>query len=85
MKSLSFIESIMEGVPKNIPLKKGIDALINHAPKRKDILSKDEKIIALKNALRYFPSAQHEELAVDFLAELKEFGRIYMHRFRPDY
>ena len=57
MKSLSFIESIMEGVPKNIPLKKGIDALINHAPKRKDILSKDEKIIALKNALRYFPSA----------------------------
>ena len=50
MKSLSFIESIMEGVPKNIPLKKSIDALINHAPKRKDILTKDEKIIALKNA-----------------------------------
>ena len=85
MKSLSFIESIMEGVPKNIPLKKSIDALINHAPKRKDILTKDEKIIALKNALRYFPPTQHEELALEFLAELKEFGRIYMHRFRPDY
>jgi len=75
----------MEGVPKNIPIKKEIDPLINHAPKRKDILSKDEKIVALKNALRYFPATQHEELAADFLAELKEFGRIYMHRFRPDY
>ena len=58
----------MEGVPNNIPPKKEIDPLINHAPKRIDILSKDEKIIALKNALRYFPSSQHKELAGDFLA-----------------
>ena len=85
MNSLSLSQAIMEGVPNNIPPKKEIDPLINHAPKRKDILSKDEKIVALKNALRYFPATQHEELAVDFLAELKEFGRIYMHRFRPDY
>ena len=85
MKSLSLSQAIMEGIPNNIPPKKEIDPLINHAPKRKDILSKDEKIIALKNALRYFPSSQHKELAGDFLAELKQFGRIYMHRFRPDY
>ena len=84
MKSLSLSQAIMEGIPNNIPPKKEIDPLINHAPKRKDILSKDEKIIALKNALRYFPSSQHKELAGDFLAELKQFGRIYMHRFRPD-
>jgi urocanate hydratase len=85
MNSLSLSQAIMEGVPNNIPPKKEIDPLINHAPKRKDILSKDEKIVALKNALRYFPATQHEELAVDFLAELKQFGRIYMHRFRPNY
>ena len=58
---------------------------VNHAPKRKDILSLEEKKLALKNALRYFPPNQHKQLAAEFLEELKEFGRIYMYRYRPDY
>ena len=85
MTPLSFDQMILEGIPAEIPAKKKDESIVNHAPKRKDILSKEDKKLALKNALRYFPVKQHEELAHDFLAELKQFGRIYMHRFRPDY
>jgi urocanate hydratase len=78
-------QDILKGIPKNIPAKKEFEKEINHAPKRKDILSKEEKKLALKNALRYFPKEQHKELAADFAEELKTFGRIYMYRYRPDY
>ena len=77
--------SILEGIPAQIPTKQEYDININHAPKRKDILSKEEKELALKNALRYFPVEQHAELAEDFAQELKEYGRIYMLRYRPNY
>jgi urocanate hydratase len=76
---------IKQGIPKELPQKKAIDPAINHAPKRKDILSKEEKELALRNALRYFPKQQHAELIPEFLDELTRFGRIYMYRFRPDY
>lgn len=78
-------EDIKNGIPKNIPPKKEYESGINHAPKRKDILSAEEKKLALKNALRYFPKEQHKELALDFADELKKYGRIYMYRYRPDY
>ncbi len=78
-------KSILEGIPAAIPQKKNYDSSINHAPKRKDILNADEKKLALKNALRYFPKEQHKKLAVEFAEELKTFGRIYMYRYRPDY
>lgn len=77
--------AIKAGIPKEIPAAKPYDNQVNHAPKRKDILSKSEKQLALKNALRYFPAYQHKTLAPEFANELKEFGRIYMHRYRPDY
>jgi urocanate hydratase len=77
--------AIQAGIPTTIPTKKEYDPTINHAPKRKDILSKEEKILALKNALRYFPKDQHAELAKEFAEELKTFGRIYMYRYRPTY
>ena len=80
-----FQHSILEGIPAQIPAKKEYDININHAPKRKDILNKEEKELALKNALRYFPAEQHTELAEDFAHELKEYGRIYMLRYRPNY
>ncbi len=76
---------IRQGIPTEIPVKKEYDTTISHAPKRKDILSVDEKRLALKNALRYFPVHQHTELAKDFSEELLNYGRIYMHRYRPDY
>ncbi len=79
------MQDILKGIPKNIPAKKEFEKEINHAPKRKDILSKEEKKLALKNALRYFPKEQHKELAADFAEELKTYGRIYMYRYRPDY
>lgn len=81
----AFKESILAGIPNEIPQKKEYDTNINHAPKRKDILSADEKKLALKNALRYFPKEQHALLASEFLEELKTYGRIYMYRYRPDY
>jgi urocanate hydratase len=81
----TFKESILSGIPNDIPQKKEYDFNINHAPKRKDILSADEKRLALKNALRYFPKEQHSLLAPEFANELKEYGRIYMYRYRPDY
>ena len=77
--------AICAGIPNEIPTKKEDNPTINRAPKRKDILSKEEKILALKNALRYFPKSQHAELAAEFAEELKTFGRIYMYRYRPDY
>ena len=80
-----FQHSILEGIPAQIPTKQEYDININHAPKRKDILNKQEKELALKNALRYFPAEQHAELAEDFAYELKEYGRIYMLRYRPQY
>lgn len=80
----SFAEEIVEGIPSVLPAEKSIDVEINHAPKRKDILTKDEKVLALKNALRYFPKSQHKTLASEFWKELHTFGRIYMHRFRPE-
>lgn len=78
-------EDIKQGIPHQIPAAKAYDPNQNHAPKRKDILSKEEKKLALKNALRYFPKEQHAQLAKEFAAELKEYGRIYMYRYRPDY
>ena len=76
---------ISQGIPNSIPPKKSYDPTVNHAPKRKEILTDEEKKLALRNALRYFPSNQHEELAKDFAEELKHYGRIYMYRYRPDY
>ncbi|MDX1652627.1 MAG: urocanate hydratase [Brumimicrobium sp.] len=76
---------ITAGIPKQIPAKKEFDSSVNHAPKRKQILSKEERKLALKNALRYFPSDQHKELIEDFSHELNTYGRIYMYRYRPDY
>lgn len=80
-----FQQAIQEGIPTAIPAKKPVDPAVNHAPKRKEILSTEEKKLALQNALRYFPKEQHQELIVDFLEELETVGRIYMHRYRPDY
>ncbi|MGV6861994.1 MAG: urocanate hydratase [Putridiphycobacter sp.] len=85
MTTEQFKLDILQGIPKEIPAKKEYDSTINHAPKRKEILSKAEKQLALKNALRYFPEEQHAELAQEFAQELKEYGRIYMYRYRPDY
>ena len=81
----AFAEAIRSGIPSELPTPKPYDPEINHAPKRKEILSPEEKKLALRNALRYFPSKWHETLAPEFAEELKTYGRIYMHRFRPDY
>ena len=81
----TFKERILEGIPAEIPSQKVYDAKVNHAPKRKDILNEEEKKLALRNALRYFPKQQHPFLAQEFLDELKTYGRIYMYRYRPDY
>lgn len=80
-----FKEQILQGIPEELPAKKGYDSSVNHAPKRKDILSVEEKKLAIKNALRYFHAKHHAELAPEFLDELNRYGRIYMYRFRPDY
>ncbi len=74
----------IEGIPSVIPPAKPYDKSVNHAPVRKEILTREEKRLALANALRYFPPEQHAELAPEFAKELKEFGRIYMYRYRPD-
>ena len=85
MTITEFQQSILEGIPTELPEPAHYDSSVNHAPKRKDILSKEEKILAIKNALRYFPKEQHETLAPEFAKELSDYGRIYMHRFRPQY
>lgn len=82
---MEFKSQIEEGIPASIPNKLKEENGINHAPKRKKILSEVERELALKNALRYFPKEQHAELAPEFLKELDELGRIYMLRYRPDY
>ena len=80
-----FQKDILAGIPDVLPAKKEYDKSANHAPKRKDILTDEEKKLALANALRYFPEKHHAELAPEFLDELKRYGRIYMYRLRPDY
>lgn len=80
-----FQKDILSGIPDVLPEPKPYDHSVNHAPKRKDILTPKEKQLALRNALRYFPAKFHETLAPEFAAELRDYGRIYMYRFRPDY
>ncbi|MBJ7880235.1 urocanate hydratase [Gelidibacter salicanalis] len=82
---MSFKDQILEGIPSVLPPAKPYDDTINHAPKRKDILSDEEKKLALKNALRYFEPQHHAELLPEFKSELETYGRIYMYRLRPDY
>lgn len=81
----AFKEAILQGIPDELPPAKTYDPTINHAPKRKDILTEDEKKLAVKNALRYFHPRHHEVLAKEFFNELQTYGRIYMYRFRPHY
>lgn len=85
MTPTEFKNAIMAGIPKELPAPKTYNPNANHAPKRKDILTKKEKQLALRNALRYFPESWHEALAPEFADELKKYGRIYMYRFKPDY
>jgi len=80
-----FQKEILQGIPEVLPQPKKWNDEVSHAPKRKDILSANEKKLALKNALRYFPKEQHAVLAPEFAEELKNYGRIYMYRFMPDY
>ena len=80
-----FHKQILEGIPDELPDVKPYDLSVNHAPKRKDILTDEEKRLAIRNALRYFPEKFHGELAPEFAEELLKFGRIYMYRFKPDY
>ncbi len=82
---MNFQQLILQGIPTELPVLKPYDPAINHAPKRKNILTKEEKKLALKNALRYFPAKHHAVLAPEFYQELETYGRIYMYRFRPDY
>ena len=85
MIAATFKKQILQGIPSRLPSIKSYDNTLNHAPKRKDILSVDEKRLALQNALRYFDKKHHAVLAKEFAEELKSYGRIYMYRFRPDY
>ena len=80
-----FKELILQGIPKELPAKKEINSNLSHAPRRKEILNKKEKKLAIRNALRYFPKYMHPTLAPEFVEELKNYGRIYMYRFMPDY
>ena len=82
---MTFKEEIQQGIPSILPPRTTYDLAINHAPKRKEILSAEEKKLALKNALRYFEPQHHAELISEFSEELEKYGRIYMYRFRPDY
>jgi len=82
---MNFTETILQGIPAELPEPKSYDTTVSHAPKRKDILTREEKKIALHNALRYCKPEWHAVLAPEFAKELKDFGRIYMYRFRPDY
>ena len=82
---MTFKAQIQQGIPDVLPSVKKYELSINHAPKRKSILSSDEKKLALRNALRYFDAKHHEILLPEFADELEKYGRIYMYRFRPDY
>jgi len=85
MSNEDFRKEIRLGIPNELPDPKPYDTEINHAPKRKEILSSEEKKLALRNALRYFPKSLHAQLAPEFAEELKTYGRIYMYRYRPSY
>ena len=85
MKAEEFKKAILTGIPEQLPAPVSVDPAVNHAPVRKDILSPAEKKLALRNALRYFDKAHHATLAPEFAAELKQYGRIYMYRLRPQY
>ncbi|PIF01688.1 MAG: urocanate hydratase [Maribacter sp.] len=80
-----FKSQILQGIPKVLPVKRERSSDVSHAPKRKDILSLEEKKLAIRNALRYFPKDWHLELSREFAQELNDFGRIYMYRFKPEY
>jgi urocanate hydratase len=82
---MTFQEQIIQGIPSVLPNPKPYESEINHAPKRKEILSEDEKKLALKNALRYFEPKHHASLIAEFKQEIEIYGRIYMYRLRPDY
>ena len=82
---MTFKAQIQQGIPEVLPTKKAYELEVNHAPKRKEILSIAEKKLALRNALRYFDVKHHTELLPEFAEELQTYGRIYMHRFRPEY
>ena len=82
---MTFQEQILQGIPDTLPTPKSFEPEINHAPKRKDILTKEEKKLALQNALRYFDSKHHAALLPEFKNELETYGRVYMYRFRPEY
>lgn len=83
--SKNFQTQILEGIPAYLPTKKELDPTINHAPKRKEILTEEEKRLAIINALRYIPTEHHKEMAKEFAEELETYGRIYMYRYKPDY
>lgn len=85
MTNEEFKAAIRAGIPDVLPELREYDKEVNHAPKRKEILTEDEKKLALRNALRYFPKKFHKTLAPEFAAELRDYGRIYMYRFRPTY
>ena len=85
MTSEEFREAILKGIPEEIPPPREYDHSVNHAPRRKEILSRDEKKLAIRNALRYFRKEHHYILAREFLDELNTYGRIYMYRYRPHY
>ena len=82
---MTFQEDILAGIPDILPEPRPYDTTVSHAPRRKDILTPEEKVLALKNALRYFPQKHHAVLAPEFAQELETYGRIYMYRFRPTY
>jgi len=82
---MTFTTQILQGIPSELPIKRAYPKDVNRAPKRKDILNKDEKKLAIRNGLRYFPKKWHAELAVEFAQELQDYGRIYMYRFKPTY
>ncbi len=82
---LSFRDEILMGIPKELPAPKSRIPELNHAPKRKQLLNREEKKLAIRNALRYFPAAWHSKLSKEFAAELEKYGRIYMYRFKPGY
>ncbi|WP_026452509.1 urocanate hydratase [Aequorivita capsosiphonis] len=82
---MNFKQQIQQGIPSTLPERQAFDSSINHAPKRKDILSKEEKELALRNALRYFEPKDHATLLPEFREELEKYGRIYMYRLRPEY
>ena len=85
MTLAEFQADIRAGIPERLPELRPYDHSVSHAPKRKDILTPEEKKLALRNALRYFPKKFHATLAPEFAEELRTYGRIYMYRFRPQY